>query len=326
MSKRIMSKNKSLIPRLTLLLLLLSPVGSPRAQTTPSITVQFVARGMQPTAKELAQGDSHAPSFGHVFMIISIPTLHGPMEEAYGFYPKKETLSGVIKGPGMPNSEFRCGENDDCNPANFAKLGKTPTEKDKEVYAKFLKHFSESEDSVRIPITEEQRRKIIGEVDLWNHKEYRLTDQSCMDFVNKAVKDLGYPAVPRYPIQQPGEFLERLRLNIKLEDESRREREQQEAQRKTEEEATLKNNNPACESGVFYEIDPSLTWKLTFDGDVLIGERNDKMCAFRLSGNGGTWSGISSCTGRQPSNVVLQANESCSQITSSTPGFRLTRR
>ena len=306
-----MLKSKNPRRQLALLTLLLAATGSAHAQTSPSTTVQFVARGMQPTPKEVIQGDSHALSAGHVFMIISIPTLHGPKEEAYGFYPKNDTLTGVIKGPGMPKSEYRCGTNDDCSPSN---------------YAKFLKHFSESDDSVRIPITEDQRKKIISEIDTWDHKEYRFTSESCMDFVNAAVKNLGYPPVPRYPIQRPTEFLERLRRNIAVEDERRERERQQIQQHEIEEAAKQRDTNDHCESGVFVEINPILIWNVTINGDVITGVRMDRGCTFTGSRNGETWTVILSPNGYAPSTLVLRANESCTQLNSNTPTFRLTRR
>lgn len=307
-----MMKRTRLIAQLTVFLLLSSAaVRFSVGQTKPQTTVQFVARGMEPSPKEAIQGDfSHAPSFGHVFMIISIPTLHGPKEEAYGFYAKKDTLSGVIKGPGMAKSEYRCGANDDCSRSD---------------YTKFLKRFSESDDSVRIPVTEDQRKKIISEMDTWNHKEYRLTTESCMDFANTVVKDLGYPAVPRYPIQRPTEFLDKLRTIVAVED-LRKARAEAEARARAEaearakaEEAARQNGTKGCESGVFQEINPRFIWNLTFEGNDLNGQRTDGQCYFHLSRTGETWSGLGGCG--QPFNVVIRANDGCTQLTSNLSGF-----
>ena len=57
-----------------------------------------------------------------------------------------------------------------------------------------------------------------------------------MDFVNTVAKDLGYPPVPRYPIQRPTEFLERLKRNIAVED-YRRGQERQLNEKRAAEEA-----------------------------------------------------------------------------------------
>jgi len=178
-----------------------------RAQTLPPISVQFVSHGMHPTPTEITHGDfSKEPTPGHIFMIISIPTLHGPKEEAFGFYPKDQSLSGVIKGPGLAKSEFRCGTNDDCSPAR---------------YQKSLHTMSESDNSVRIYITEQERRKIIEDVETWNHKEYRLTTQNCIDFVSSVVKDLGYPSPDRHQFQTPDKYLAALKTNVVAENKRR---------------------------------------------------------------------------------------------------------
>jgi hypothetical protein len=280
-------------------------VSGARAQTSPSITVQFVSRGMQPTSKEILQGDSsHELSPGHIFMIISIPTLHGPKEEAYGFYPKEHSLQGVIKGPGLTRSEFRCGPDDDCDPSK---------------YQKALKKMSESDDSVQISITEAERRKIIGEVETWNHKEYRLTTENCIDFVSAIVKTLGYPSPDRHQLQTPVTFLGALKNNIAAEDQ-RREIERAQIQQAAKLEMARQNKNNDCESGVFQETNLNYIWNLTFDGENLSGQRTDGKCYLRLSRTGETWSGFGTC-GQQRLNVVMRANNGCTQLTSNLAIF-----
>ena len=290
------------------LLLLVANTNQSFGQRPPSLSVEFVARGMQPTLKELWQGDSHAGSLGHVFMIISIPTLHGPKEEAYGFYPRNETGTGVIKGPGLAKSEYRCGSNDDCNPSQFAKN---------------LKRFSEIEDSVRIDITEDQRKQIMTEVEIWNHKEYRLLTENCEDFVNTVVKDLDYSGVSRAPLQTPVTFMQQLKMNIHMENQLRELRAKEkiaaeEAARA--EKAAQRNKHQDCKSGVFQEANPNLVWSLTFNGDDLTGQRTDGMCYFHLSRTGETWTGSGGCR-QQPLKLVMRANDGCTQLTSNLAIF-----
>jgi hypothetical protein len=304
-----MSHDKQCTCRFLLLTVLLgaSVVTAP-AQAPPSISVQFVSRGMQPTLHEIARGDfSHEPSTGHIFMIVSVPTLHGPKEEAYGFYPKGDSLTGLIKGPGLTRSEYRCGSNDDCDPSNYQKL---------------LKRMSESDASVRIPITEEDRRKIIGEVETWNHKEYRLTTDNCIDFVNAVVKDLGYPTPDRHPLQKPDKYLEELKPIIVAENQKREiERAQNQTPTQIQPPApTRQNKNPDCRNGVFQELNPRFIWNLTFDGDHLAGQRTDGQCYFRLSRTGKTWTGYGTC-GQQRLNLVMRANDGCTQLTSNLTIF-----
>jgi len=313
-----MSNCKSWKIRPVLLFALLATVAA--AQTKNQATVQFVARGMQPTLQDKIQGDDHERSiFGHIFMIISIPTAHGPKEEAYGFY-SKASLTPVnkngtvsesiqnwklqIKGPGLAKSEFRCGVKDDCN---------VKTDYDR----KELKRFSESVDSVRIPITEDQRLKIIGEVDIWNHKEYNLATQNCVHFVSTVVEDLGYKSPNR--AQPPVMYLKALKKNIVAEDQ-RREIEHAQIQQRATKEAARQNKNNDCESGIFQETNPNFIWNLTFDGDDLTGQRTDGKCYLRLSRTGETWSGFGTC-GQQHLNLVMRANDGCTQLTSNLAIF-----
>jgi hypothetical protein len=303
-------KGRVRIPKL-LVLFFATILGTSVAQTQPSITVQFVAHGMEPKPSEIVQGDlSHEKSPGHIFMIISVPTLHGPKEDAYGFYPRAEKLNGVayvkavIKGPGLTRSESRCGPDDDCDPSKYPNL----------------KRMSESDDSVRISITEDERKKIIGEVETWNHMEYRFTTENCIDLVNVVVKDLGYPSPARYRLQTPDKYLGALKKNIAAEDQ-RREIERSQIQQRAKEDAARQNKNNDCESGVFQEINPNFIWNLTFDGGDLTGQRTDGRCYLRLSRTGETWNGFGTCNGQQRLNLVMRANDGCTQLTSNLAIF-----
>jgi hypothetical protein len=181
------------------------------------ITVQFIARGMEPKAAELIKGEKHDFSVGHIFMIISIQTPHGPKEEAFGFYPSTGGR-GQIKGPGMLRSEFRCGKNDDCDPS----------------HSDVIKRFSESKESVTIPISIDQRHLLMVELNKWDQKGFDLTKQNCIDFVDALVKVLGYPTPERSRLQQPAQYLDKLRIKVEQE-QARRDADEQ--QRRTREQA-----------------------------------------------------------------------------------------
>jgi hypothetical protein len=218
---RLLFNRTNLAPAMALVAALFLAGAAVLAQTpaTPAqLTVQFVARGLYlPPQEETPVEDMHRPTFGHVFMIISIPTLHGPKEEAYGFYSAKDSGKAMIKGPGMMKSEFRCGAKDDCSPEKFGE---------------FVQQLSKTEKSVRVPITEEQRKMIASDAAAWNSKDYDWTTQNCMDFLNVVVQHLGYPPVNRYRTQTPEIYLRALDKDVVAEDarrEIQKQREQQEA-------------------------------------------------------------------------------------------------
>src|SRR3954447_21310956 len=66
---------------------------------TSGLSVQFVARGIEPKNFQSLVESTHDLSPSHVFMIMKVATRSGIKEEAYGFYP--EHGLGIIKGPGM---------------------------------------------------------------------------------------------------------------------------------------------------------------------------------------------------------------------------------
>jgi hypothetical protein len=156
-------------------------------------------------------------------MIIQLPTNQGVKEEAYGFYCAQGLC--LVKGPGMLKSEFRCGANDDCNPSN----------------SNAIKRLSESESSVTLPITLAERHTLLGEVNKWDHAEYQLVRQDCMDFVVAAATDLGYPTPPRSPTQLPTEWFDQFKPMAEKEQARRAqvamEAQQQEEARQREEES-----------------------------------------------------------------------------------------
>jgi hypothetical protein len=250
---------------------------------------------MQPTRHEKSQGDDHeASAFGHVFMIISIPTLHGPKEQAYGFYSrealtplakdatlidKARNLKSEIWGPGLVNDEFRCGVKHKCD-----------VDENDEKDQKLLKRYSEITDSVRIPITEAQRRAIIGEIDTWNHKEYNVATQNCIDFVSAIVKKLDYPSPSR--LQKPEQYLAALKKNIHEED-KRRElgRQAAMAQQKAQDEAAKKVHVSEQWSTSEGETPGHYrnTWVVTYDGSTFSCAPSpafgNALCTATASGN-----------------------------------------
>lgn len=181
-----------------LALIALSSVSTSRALSTGGgESIQIIGRDWQ------AGANGHGVSPGHVFMVIRLETNLGIKEEPFGFYPRRGGL-GVIKGPGMLRSEFSCGANDDCDPQN---------------YSKFLKRFSEATDSVTIQITDSQRKEIYREINAWDGKEYRLTNENCIDFIVSVVKALGYAAPEHHSLQSPTSFVRSLKGQIEIEKE-----------------------------------------------------------------------------------------------------------
>jgi len=121
---------------------------------------------------------------GHAFMVISTRVANGSKEDAFGFYPRKsDSSSATIGGPsGIVESEFTK------NPARFSRIT----------------------NSMRRPITDEERRTLIDTVNEFNRRDYRLTNQSCIDFVNTAAQKLGWNTPPRESTDLPTTFLSKL--------------------------------------------------------------------------------------------------------------------
>jgi hypothetical protein len=79
-------------------------------------TLTFAAR--PPVA-----GPGHSTTLsGHAFIIIGLKTSHDIKEEVFGFYPVKDSLKGMIKGPGMLKAEERCGPEEECGPKHQDQL------------------------------------------------------------------------------------------------------------------------------------------------------------------------------------------------------------
>jgi hypothetical protein len=163
-------------------------------------------------------------------LIIGVKTRGGIKEEIYGFYPTAGSGKGIVKGPGMLKAEYRCGPNDDCRAENQAKL---------------RARLSEVKQSVNIPISLDDRRKIYDVIKQWDSKslvgpddkqvvpssdaEYRIADNNCIDFVAAVAKSLGYPTPTRAKLQTPAEFIAALEPLV-AQEEKVREAKRQEAE------------------------------------------------------------------------------------------------
>lgn len=143
-----------------------------RTPPPPSIQVEVMASEVSWSNQEFV---------GHAFMCISIPLSSGIKEDCYGFYPRN-TVAGLIGGPGLTASEANK------NPSRFSRITI----------------------SYKRPITDEQRRAILKLVDEWNTHEYRLTNQSCIDFVNSVAQKLEWKTPPRVATDLPEAFLRKL--------------------------------------------------------------------------------------------------------------------
>ena len=197
-----------------------------RRRTDTGLTVQIVAspRELKPLVP-FVKSDHDVSFFGHAFLIVGVKTNSGVKEELFGFYPVGKDISigkGIIKGPGMLNTNYRCGPTDDCGPANRLKL---------------ISQLSESGASVTVAITPEQRQTLYQEINKWDSKspigpddrqvvpssdkEWQLTNQNCIDFVATVAEKLGYPTPPRSSIQTPMEFVKALKTLVAQEEKTR---------------------------------------------------------------------------------------------------------
>jgi hypothetical protein len=192
------------------------------APDTSGTTITFSARGTELNPANLVGSNAHDISASHIFMIISHPTAHGPKEDAYGFYPMQDGIGGLIKGPGMLKPEYRCNPTDDCNPGE---------------YKKSLLRPSETELSVKVPVTDEQVRAVLERVEVWDLKQFSLVgtgvsgrDQAnCIDFIADVAQSLGYPPPAHDRFELPATYMRALKSSIEAEDERRAIRQTEEA-------------------------------------------------------------------------------------------------
>ena len=120
---------------------------------------------------------------GHAFMCIALLLNSGIKEDCYGFYPKADNIKGYIGGPGVINSEFH----------------KKPS------------RFSRVDQSLIVPISESQRRAILGLVNDWDSKNYDLTKQHCVDFIRSVAVAAGLKVPDRVGSDFPADLVAKLK-------------------------------------------------------------------------------------------------------------------
>ncbi|SCZ05653.1 hypothetical protein SAMN02927923_03724 [Microvirga guangxiensis] len=98
---------------------------------------------------------THREYMGHAFTCIALHLNNGVKEDCYGFYPKNDG-KGAIYGPGIVRSE----------------ASHKPT------------RFSRTSATVKVKISEEQRRQILEAPNRWNSTNYNLSDDNCIAFVH----------------------------------------------------------------------------------------------------------------------------------------------
>jgi hypothetical protein len=147
--------------------------------------LEIAASGRDSSPKAIQEG-TFSP--GHAFMIITVPTNHGPKEEAFGFYPRTENPLLVFVGtPGLLKSEFR--QEPDISLIRMSKVS----------------------ESIKRSITAEDRRNIYSLTDAWNSREYKFLTTNCIDFVDRTARAVHWRVPPRSPLQQPGEYVSKLK-------------------------------------------------------------------------------------------------------------------
>jgi hypothetical protein len=123
----------------------------------------------------------------------------------------------------MLKAEERCGPDDECGPKHQGEL---------------LKRLSEVTDSVTVPITLSDVKKIYGVIkqldsssypDLATNRQvvphsdgdYKLFDRSCIDFIANVATELGYPVPDRGKLQLPVDFISAFKPLAEAEEKTR---------------------------------------------------------------------------------------------------------
>lgn len=145
------------------------------ALAADGITLEFMASRVSSINGEFT---------GHAFMCIGLQLNAGIKEDCYGFYPRNDTIKGYIGGPGVVESEFKK------NPDRFSRV----------------------DQSLKVPITIDQRRAILTLVNNWNSANYALSSQQCVDFVRAVAQAAGLKVPARNAVEYPADFLARLKV------------------------------------------------------------------------------------------------------------------
>lgn len=143
-------------------------------------TMEAETLGIQFMASETSWTDGEF--VGHAFICLSVYLNSGIKEDCFGFYPREGEKKPFIGGPGVVKSEFQK------NPNRFSRISVSFT----------------------TPISYVQRGQIIGMIDEWNSKNYDLTNQSCIDFVNSIAKALNLITPTRSATDLPVTYLRNL--------------------------------------------------------------------------------------------------------------------
>src|SRR3984885_7255693 len=190
--------------------------------------ITIMARGFEPTKSD-REGPAPHNLFltGHIFIRVTQNTDRGPASDTFGFYPEDgktfhftssvpNGMGGFILGPGRLRSEDRCNS---CTPASIAK------------------HYGAVRESVDIDLTFLQKEALFKKIDEWNAHEYQLlgNNSNCIDFVDSAVRSLGYPVPERYPLQSPLAYMTALKKTVDAEKLSRAEKLQLQAEKARQE-------------------------------------------------------------------------------------------
>lgn len=118
---------------------------------------------------------------GHAFACVALHLNNGIKEDCYGFYPKTGG-KGLVGGPGLVASEANK------NPGRFDHIDTT----------------------VKVKISDDQRRQILALANQWNSKDYSLTTSNCIDFVHEAIGKTGLKRPDRTQFQLPADYMQSL--------------------------------------------------------------------------------------------------------------------
>ncbi|KAK48375.1 hypothetical protein BG58_33190 [Caballeronia jiangsuensis] len=229
------------------------PIGSGAAT---GLSVEFVARPIKPIG---AYGN---PSYtGHAYVILKWKLNNGIKEEVFGFYPATFSGKGIIKGPGLLRSEFRCAPSEECS---------------KSEYAGRLRSAADTTVSSEIEISEEQYRAVRNVINKWTTHEYDLLDSNCINFLQDVATASGYDPPPSSGVNRlPTNYVSSLDESIKAQNKLRAEQEKTKTetgkrkQAESERDAAIKERDQARK-----ERDAALAAKKKAESDAARAANN----------------------------------------------------